>query len=195
MTGIHLCLLIVLTQYLFSVGFFLPRALMSRRGVYSSKLDDVPMFGEEWARIRGMEPGHGGIWPGDPNAPTFKVTIKNSNGTFEHTLDVPVDRYIHFYFEEMGIDVPIVNKPRMCRQGCCTICTVKILEGEVKMDAPLGLLKDLRKEGYALSCAAYPRSDLILQLQSEDEAYIRQWSEGFKNGSVEWGGVFMDEDD
>ena len=26
--------------------------------------DDVPIFGPEWARLRGMEPGFGGLWPG-----------------------------------------------------------------------------------------------------------------------------------
>lgn len=96
----------------------------------------------------------------------------------------------------MGIDIPIVNKCRMCRQGCCTICTMKVLGGKVKMDAPLGLLKQLRDAGYALSCCAYPRSDNIrLQMQSEDETFVKQWSEGFEGGGVEWGGFFMDEDD
>ena len=48
--------------------------------------------------------------------------------------------------------------------------------------------------GYCLTCATYPRSDLILELQDEDETFIKQWSEGFEGGGVEWGGVFMDED-
>jgi ferredoxin len=82
----------------------------------------------------------------------------------------------------------------MCRQGCCTICTFKVLDGEYKMDTPLGLLKDMRNKGYALSCCSYPRSDLVCELQSEDEMYIRQWSEGFEGGGVEWGG-FLPEDD
>ena len=30
--------------------------------------------------------------------------------------------------------------------------------------------------------------------KDEDEMYIRQWSEGFEGGGVEWGGVMMDED-
>jgi hypothetical protein len=30
---------------------------------------------------------------------------------------VPNDRYIFMYFEEQGIDIPVINKARMCRQG------------------------------------------------------------------------------
>ena len=49
-------------------------------------------------------------------------------------------------------------------------------------------------KGYCLTCATYPRSDLVLELQDEDETFIKQWSEGFEGGGVEWGGVFMDKD-
>jgi ferredoxin len=129
----------------------------------------------------------------NPDAPKFKVTIKSNKTGEEYIANVPADRYIYFYFEEMGIDLPIVNKQRMCRQGCCTICTAKMEEGKVKMDAPLGLLKEMRAEN-VITCCAYPRSDLIITLQEEDEMYIRQWSEGFEGGGVEWGGVLPDDD-
>jgi len=36
--------------------------------------------------------------------------------------------------------------------------------------------------------------DIVCELQDEDAAFIRQWSEGFEGGGVEWGGVFPDED-
>ena len=151
--------------------------------------------GPEWARKRGMEPGYGGIWPGDPNAKKYKVTIRDPTTGDEFTTMVPRDRYIFYVFEEMGIDLPVINKCRMCRQGCCTICTVKITEGKVKQDAPLGLMKELRDQGYALSCCSFPRSDIVCELQAEDEMFIKQWSDYFESGGVEWGGVFLDEDD
>jgi hypothetical protein len=47
--------------------------------------------------------GYGGIWPGDPNAKKYKVTIKSKTTGEEYTADVPSDRYIYFYFEEQGI--------------------------------------------------------------------------------------------
>lgn len=46
-------------------------------------------------------------------------------------MDVPEDRYIYFATEDAGIDVPIVNKHKMCRNGCCTTCAAKVLEGKV----------------------------------------------------------------
>lgn len=163
--------------------------------------DDERIFGPQWAKARGMEPGYGGIWPGDPNAPKFNVKIVSRKTGESYECEVPSDRYIYFYFEEMGIDLPVVNKERMCRQGCCTICTGKIInelsdggKGKVKQDAPLGLLKELREKGYCLTCATYPRSDLVIELQDEDETFIKQWSEGFEGGGVEWGGFFLDED-
>lgn len=148
----------------------------------------------EWAREKGLEPGFGGYWPGDPNAKKHKVTIRNRQTKEEYVQYVPEDRYIYFAFEEEGVELPIHNKPRMCRQGCCTICAMKVIEGKVKMDAPLGLLRDLRNEGYALSCCAYPRSDVVCELQDEDEMYIKQWSEGFEGGGVVWGGVLPEDD-
>jgi len=155
---------------------------------------EFPMFSDDWAGERGLQQGYGGIWPGNPDAKKFKVTIKSKDGSQEYTTEVPADRYIYFAFEELGIDLPVCNKARMCRQGCCTVCTVKLDEGKVKMDAPLGLLKEMRDDGYALSCCSYPRSDIVCTLQDEDEMYIKQWAEGFEGGGTEWGG-FLPEDD
>ncbi len=163
------------------------------KSINKLKLSAKP-FSEEWARERGMTPGYGGLWPGNPNAKKYKVTIRSKKTGEEFVADVPSDRYIYFYFEEMGIDLPIINKQRMCRQGCCTICTAELKEGKVNMDAPLGLLKELRSKGYALTCCAYPKSDLVCELQDEDETFVKQWSEGFEGGGVEWGGFFLDED-
>lgn len=156
-----------------------------------------PPYSLEWAKERGLEPGYGGVWPGDPNAKKYSVTIKSKREPEkEFQLMVPGDRYIFFYFEENGIELPIINKPRMCLQGCCTICTAKVTNegGKVKMDAPLGLLKEFRQQNYALTCCSLPKSDLVLELQDEDETYIKQWSEGFEGGGIEWGGFLPEED-
>lgn len=71
------------------------------------------IFSEEWARDRGMEPGYGGMWPGDPNAKKYKVTIKSQKTGESFTAEVPRDRYIYFYFEELGIDIPVINQAKM----------------------------------------------------------------------------------
>jgi ferredoxin len=141
-----------------------------------------------------MKPGYGGWWPGDPTAPTFKVTVKSSTGEDIHTLDVPRDRFIYSYFEENGVDLPVKNPGKMCRQGCCTTCAAKVESGRVVMDNPLGLLREMRQEGYVLTCSSCPRSDVVLRLQDEDEVYKKQWGKSFEGGGVEWGG-FLPEDD
>lgn len=40
---------------------------------------------------------------------------------------------------------------------------------QVKQEGALGLLKNLKRDGYALTCCSYPKSDLVLQLQEEDD--------------------------
>ncbi|CAM9162850.1 unnamed protein product [Choristocarpus tenellus] len=143
-----------------------------------------------------LEPGYGGVWPGDPNAETHKVTVMNKAGEEVATMDVPVDRYIYFAFEDAGHDLQMkmINGRRMCRNGCCTTCAVLVKEGKVKMEGALGLLKDMKKRGYALTCCAYPKSDLTLELQDEDEVYVMQWGDSFEGGGVEWGGFLPEEE-
>ncbi len=57
----------------------------------------------------------------------------NKAGEEVAKVDVPVDRYVYFATEDAEVDVPIVNKKRMCRNGCCTTCAVKVLEGKVSI--------------------------------------------------------------
>jgi len=148
----------------------------------------------KWGRGIPIEPGFGGPWPGDPNAPTFNVKVRNVDTGEEVEMDVPVDRYIYFAFEDAGIELPLINKERACRNGCCTTCAVKTKEGKMKMDPQLGLLKEMKKQGYGLLCCSYPRSDLVVEVQKEDEVYRKQWGDTFESGGVEWGG-FLPEDD
>lgn len=60
-----------------------------------------------------------------------QVKFVDKEGESVASVDVPVDRYIFFAAEDANVDVPIVNKRRMCRNGCCTTCAVKVLEGKV----------------------------------------------------------------
>ncbi len=106
-----------------------------------------------------------------------------------HTVHVPEDRYIWSVMEEAGKEVPT-----SCRNGCCTTCAVRITEGSVEQEEALGLLKEMRANGYALLCVSYPRSDIECTLQKEDEVYVAQFGSSFEQGGVEWGGILPDED-
>lgn len=48
-----------------------------------------------------------------------------------------------------------------CRVGMCLACSAKIIEGEVTQPGARGLT-DEEKAGYALTCMARPKSDLVL---------------------------------
>lgn len=60
----------------------------------------------------------------------------------------------------------IWHLPRVCLTELFS--SVRGLE-QVKQEAALGLLKRLKQEGYALTCCSYPKSDLVLELQEEDD--------------------------
>lgn len=64
-----------------------------------------------------------------------QVKYVNKKGETMAAMDVPVDRYVYFAFEDAGIDVPIINRARMCRNGCCTTCAVMVKEGKVSRHA------------------------------------------------------------
>lgn len=162
----NLRLLLIAWSIKFACGYHI--AISSRRRSFAfntraTNPDQSPVSlpsGDEgirtasWARGLGLEPGYGGYWPGNPDAVKYKVTVRSHSKKELCSYLVPEDRYIYFYLEEQGVDLPIVNKSRMCRQGCCTICTGKVLEGKYEMDSPLGLLKDMRKQGYVLTCTS-----------------------------------------
>ncbi|TFJ80987.1 hypothetical protein NSK_007630 [Nannochloropsis salina CCMP1776] len=183
-------------QSLFQQGrFHSPAALHASPPKRLTVTEQLQLSPNRWKRNgQPLEPGVGGIWPGKPDAKKYKVTVVDPRTKTNYTMDVPEDRYIFFAFEDSGVDLPMVNGKRMCRNGCCTTCAVKMKEGKVKMEAALGLLRDMKNKGYALSCCSLPRSDIVCELQDEDEVYVRQWGETFESGGVEWGG-FLPEDD
>lgn len=117
------------------------------------------------------------------------MTVRDKSNQILHEVDVPDDRFIWWAMEEAGADVPA-----SCRNGCCTTCAVKLTSGEVEQQAALGLLRDLKDQGYALLCVSYPRSDIDCVLQDDDEVYVKQFGSSFEQGGVKWGGVMPEED-
>ncbi|KAA8494629.1 Ferredoxin-1 [Porphyridium purpureum] len=126
---------------------------------------------------------------GSANARRYNVTVHDPKKNATYSVQVPEDRYIWHAMEEQGYDIPA-----SCRHGCCTTCAVRIESGAVQQDQALGLLREMRDQGYALLCVSYPKSDIVATLQDEDEVYIKQFGGTFEQGGKEWGGVFLDED-
>jgi ferredoxin len=96
-----------------------------------------------------------------------------------HEVQVPDDRYILHCVENQGVELPF-----SCRNGACTACAVRVISGHLIQDEAMGLSPDLRRQGYALLCVSYARSDLVVETQDEDEVYELQFGRHFGKGKV-----------
>ena len=121
-------------------------------------------------------------------AETYKILIHDRQKGKSYTVQVPSDRYILQAAENQTADLPFA-----CRNGACTTCAVRVLSGELEQHEAMGLSPDLRKEGYALLCVSYPRSDLEVETQDEDEVYELQFGRYFGKGKVR-SGILIDDD-
>jgi len=54
-------------------------------------------------------------------------------------------------------------------------------------EAIVRVTAELQKEGYALLCVSYPRSNMEVETQDEDEVYELQFGRYFAKGKVRFG--------
>ena len=99
---------------------------------------------------------------------TYKVEISHLGTT--QTIEVREDQTILQAAYDAGIDLP-----SSCNAGVCTTCAAQLSRGSVEQGEGMGLSPDLQKEGYALLCVAYPRSDIKLESGKEEVVYQRQF--------------------
>ena len=118
----------------------------------------------------------------------YQVLIHDRQTHKDYNLKVPSDRYILQYAEDLGKKLPF-----SCRNGACTTCAVRILAGEIHQPEAMGLSLELRRQGYALLCVSYPRSNLEIETQDEDEVYELQFGRYFGKGKIQIG-LPLDED-
>lgn len=118
----------------------------------------------------------------------YEIRIHHHQTGTRSTFRVRGDRYILASAEEQGIELPFA-----CRNGACTTCAVRLLAGEIYQPEAMGLSRELQRQGYALICVGYARSDLELETQDEDEVYELQFGRYFGKGTV-YLGLPLDED-
>ena len=99
---------------------------------------------------------------------TYTVEINHQGNT--HILKVREDQKILEVAEAAGLGLP-----NSCNAGVCTTCAGQLLEGTVDQSEGMGISPELQKQGYALLCVSYPRSDIKLVTEKEDEVYDRQF--------------------
>ncbi len=119
---------------------------------------------------------------------SYTVEIRDRRTDTLYTVQVPEDRYILHSAENQGVELPF-----SCRNGACTSCAVRIISGEIDQPEAMGLSPALRKRGYALLCVSYPRSNLKVETQDEDEVYELQFGRYFGKGRIKRG-LPLDED-
>ena len=101
---------------------------------------------------------------------TYTVEIRHQGNV--NTIQIPEDKTILEMADEAGLDLP-----RSCTAGVCTTCAAQILEGTVDQPDAMGISPDLRAQGYALLCVAYPRSDLKIETEKEETVYHLQFGQ------------------
>ena len=112
----------------------------------------------------------------------YTVRIHQRQTGDEYTFEVPDDSYILRSAEKQGYELPF-----SCRNGACTSCAVKILSGEIEQTEAIGLSHELREKGYALLCVSYPKSNLEVETQDEDEVYELQFGQYYGKRNVRLG--------
>lgn len=56
-----------------------------------------------------------------------------------------------------------------CRMGSCGMCCARLVEGEVDQSSQIFLTEEQIAQGFVLMCQARPRSDVVLEVCTEDE--------------------------
>ncbi|MFN5515033.1 MAG: 2Fe-2S iron-sulfur cluster-binding protein [Cyanobacteriota bacterium] len=100
----------------------------------------------------------------------YRVEIQHQETT--RVIEVAENQTVLRAADDAGL-----NLPTSCGAGVCTTCAALITEGTVEQSDGMGVSLELQQEGYALLCVSYPRSDLKIVTEKEDEVYQRQFGQ------------------
>jgi ferredoxin len=101
---------------------------------------------------------------------TYTIEILHQGET--HTIEAPEDKTILRSAGAAGLYLPT-----SCSSGVCTTCAAQVMEGEVEQGDGMGVSNELQAKGYVLLCVAYPRSNLKIVTEKEDEVYEIQFGQ------------------
>ncbi|MEB3332949.1 MAG: 2Fe-2S iron-sulfur cluster binding domain-containing protein [Synechococcaceae cyanobacterium] len=104
------------------------------------------------------------------DTPSFQIKVSLA-GT-EHSFSCRPDQTVLAAAEAARVPLP-----SSCCSGVCTTCAARLTSGSVHQPDAMGVKAELREQGYALLCVAYPRSDLELLAGQEDALYEAQFGQ------------------
>jgi len=103
-------------------------------------------------------------------SPSF--TIHADLDGVRHSFACSADQTVLAAAEAAGVPLP-----SSCCSGVCTTCAALISRGSVEQSDAMGVRQELREQGFALLCVAFPRSDLELLAGQEDALYEAQFGQ------------------
>lgn len=96
----------------------------------------------------------------------YQVRLINEAIALDRTIAVPDDEYI--------LDIAIaegIRLPSGCKQGTCSACIAKLVDGEVDQSEQSFLRSPELQAGFTVTCVAYPLSDCTLYTHQESVVY------------------------
>jgi ferredoxin len=97
-------------------------------------------------------------------ANSYQVRLYNEAEGIDQTVEVPAESYILETAEAQGMELPY-----SCRQGVCSTCTVKTIQGKVDQSEGTYLSEDQIAAGYVLICISRPQSNCVFETHKQEE--------------------------